>query len=115
DWAPASTFGSLAGAPSAPVLSTPTGTVIIEPAAGEPTVGNVLSEAFEIFKRNWVGLCLSFLLIFGISFMSGFILGIIGAIAKDRHGILGNSLGLIINGPLTLGMWTVVLCAVDGK
>jgi len=118
DWVAASSRPELMGSPlSAPAMSPSAfpATVVIPPRAGDLSIGSVYKEAFEVFKQSWIPLCLGFLLIFGVSIGVGFVTGIIAAIVRDHYNILGNVLGLTINGPLTLGMWFIILNAVDRK
>ena len=111
DWAAASSRSELMGGPP----PTPISTLARGAGVGEISIGAVYQEAIAVFKESWIPLCLGFLLILAFSLGSGFVAGIIGAIAHDRHNVLGNLLGLVINGPLTLGMWVLILNAVDRK
>jgi hypothetical protein len=121
DWAVASSVAELAstppqtpGGPPPP----PAARAMMAPRSGvgELSIESIYREAFEIFKASWLPLGLGFLLLFGISFGSGIIAGVVSAVIKDRQGILSHLLlGLAINGPLTYGMWLLMLNAVDRK
>ena len=110
DWAAASSRAELMGGLS-PITTTPA----IGARVGELSIGAVYQEAIAVFKESWIPLCLGFLLVLAVSFGGGFVAGVIGAIAHDRHNVLGNLLGFVINGPLTLGTWFLILNAVDRK
>jgi uncharacterized protein DUF4339 len=120
DWLVASSCAELSAAspqkPGGPPPP-PASKAILTPRAGvgELSIESIYREAFEIFKASWLPLGLGFLLIFAISFGGGLITGVISAIVKDRQGLLTHLLGLVINGPLTYGMWLLALNAVDRK
>lgn len=117
DWALASSRAELVGglSPAGGPPGMPAAAMIAPRATGEISIGNVYQEAFAVFKESWIPLCLGFLITLGISMGGGFVCGIISAIVKDQHNVLGNLLSLVINGPLTLGMWILVLGVVDRK
>lgn len=115
DWAPASLFVQLAG-PASPVIGAAPAMISTRPVVGgEVTIGNIFNQAMEVFKANWLNLSLGVLIVGAISFGIGFVSGIVGAVARDEHNVLGNIASFIINGPITLGVWVMVLNAVDGK
>jgi hypothetical protein len=121
DWAVVSACQELIAAPGAalvpPVPGSPPAAAAIAPAppSSGVTIGNIFQETVNIFKEQWVPLVLGSLIIFGISFGGGFMMGIVEAIVRDRHGLLSRLFGTIINGPMTLGIWIMALNAVDRR
>lgn len=76
-----------------------------------PSMGNVYKEAAEIFKAQWLPLCLGMMVIIA----PNLILSAIGKQLPERLMVLTDFLGVIVTAPLLLGGWILFLNAVDRR
>jgi len=83
--------------------------------AEELTVGSAYSEAWTIFKDNFMNACLLMLAWIGIIIVMGIFQGIATAIGGRWAGHLVQIATTVIQAALTIGLWTVILQLVDGE
>ena len=112
DWVVASSCAELTGqAPGGPPAPPAQALVAPRVGVGQLEFGEVYKEAFEVFKAQWLHLCLGVL----VMVAPNMVLGLVAKALPERWVALMDFASVVVTAPLVLGLWIVFLNAVDRR